>query len=43
MDERVERGEKVLYVTLSETEHEIRQVANSHGWSLDGIALFEQT
>ena len=39
--EGIRRGEKVLYVTLSETEHEIRQVANSHGWSLDGIALFE--
>ena len=39
--EGVRRGEKVLYVTLSETEHEIRQVADSHGWSLDGITLYE--
>ncbi len=34
-------GERVLYVTLSETEEEIRQVADSHGWSLDGIDLYE--
>jgi circadian clock protein KaiC len=35
------RGESTLYITLSETETEIRQVADSHGWSLDGIKLFE--
>jgi circadian clock protein KaiC len=35
------RGERVLYVTLSETEEEIQQVARSHGWSLEGIDLFE--
>ena len=34
-------GERVLYVTLSETEQEIRQVADSHGWSLDGVNLYE--
>src|SRR5688500_11558428 len=32
--EGVRRGEPVLYVTLSETEEEVRGVANSHGWSL---------
>jgi circadian clock protein KaiC len=37
----VRAGEKVLYITLSETEDEIRQVAASHGWSLDGVDLFE--
>jgi circadian clock protein KaiC len=37
----VERGEKALYITLSETEEEIRQIAGSHGWSLDGLDLFE--
>ena len=36
--EGVRRGEPVLYVTLSETKEEIRGVAASHGWSLDGIA-----
>jgi len=37
----VRAGERVLYCTLSETEEEIRQVADSHGWSLDGIQIFE--
>jgi circadian clock protein KaiC len=39
--EGVRAGERVLYITLSETESEIRQVASSHGWSLDGVNLFE--
>ena len=35
-------GEKGLYITLSETEAELREVALSHGWSLnDGISIFE--
>ena len=34
-------GEKVLYVTLSETEEELRMVADSHGWTLDGIQIRE--
>ncbi|MGJ7580312.1 ATPase domain-containing protein [Variovorax sp. RHLX14] len=34
-------GERGLYVTLSETAEEMRIVANSHGWSLEGIELFE--
>jgi len=37
----VQRGEPVLYVTLSETDEEIRAVADSHGWSLDGVAIRE--
>ena len=37
----VRRGEPVLYITLSETEEEIRDVAASHGWSLDGISIKE--
>jgi len=36
-------GQRVLYITLSETADELRQVAQSHGWSLDGIVLFEPT
>jgi len=36
-----DRGETSLYVTLSETIEELKLVADSHGWSLDGIALFE--
>lgn len=35
------RGEKCLYVTLSETEDEMRDSAQSHGWDLAGIDLFE--
>ncbi|MGY3437595.1 MULTISPECIES: ATPase domain-containing protein [unclassified Marinovum] len=34
-------GETGLYITLSETEAELQAVAYSHGWSLDGINLFE--
>ena len=35
-------GEKGLYITLSETEAELREVALSHGWTLnDGIDIFE--
>ena len=37
----VKQGEKVLYVTLSETEEEIQAVAESHGWSLAGITIRE--
>ena len=35
------QGEACLYVTLSETEEELRDTARSHGWSLDGIEIFE--
>jgi circadian clock protein KaiC len=37
------RGERTLYITLSETSEELRAVATSHGWSLDGIELFQLT
>jgi circadian clock protein KaiC len=30
-----------LYITLAETEVELHAVAKSHGWSLDGLQLFE--
>src|SRR4051812_39593548 len=39
--EGVARDETGLYVTLSETGDELRTVAGSHGWTLDGIELFE--
>jgi circadian clock protein KaiC len=39
----VKNGESVLYVTLSETDEEIRAVAESHGWQLDGIEIRELT
>jgi circadian clock protein KaiC len=35
------RGEKGLYVTLSETREELFEVARSHGWSLDGLEIVE--
>lgn len=31
------RGEASLYITLSETDAELRATAKSHGWSLDGV------
>jgi circadian clock protein KaiC len=34
-------GEVVLYVTLSETDEELRAVAASHGWTLEGITVIE--
>src|ERR1700730_16392387 len=36
-----ENSEKGLYVTFSESEDEVRAVAESHGWTLDGIHLQE--
>jgi len=39
--EGVKQGEPVLYITLSETREELEQVAESHGWTLDGINLHE--
>ncbi|HEU4593672.1 MAG TPA: ATPase domain-containing protein [Pyrinomonadaceae bacterium] len=35
------RGEPVLYVTLSETKEELLSVAGSHGWSLEGVSIYE--
>jgi circadian clock protein KaiC len=39
--EGARRGEPGLYVTLSESSSELRAVAQSHGWTLDGVALHE--
>src|SRR6476469_7088317 len=40
--EGAQAGEKGLYITLSETEAELKEVALSHGWSLNnGISIFE--
>ena len=35
------RGERCLYITLSETDGEMRESARSHGWDLAGIDVFE--
>lgn len=37
----VNNGERGLYVTLSESRNELTAIAESHGWTLDGIDLFE--
>src|SRR5215831_10859059 len=34
-------GERCLYVTLSESERELRAVAARHGWTLGGIDIHE--
>ena len=40
--EGAKEGERGLYVTFSETEHELRVGAQSHGWDLDDkIDIFE--
>ena len=39
--EGARHGEPVLYVTLSETEEELREVADSHGWNLEGVSIRE--
>jgi circadian clock protein KaiC len=37
----IARGERGLYITLSETRNELVAVAKTHGWSLDGIEIYE--
>lgn len=37
----VEEGECGLYITLSESKRELHAVAQTHGWSLDAITIFE--
>ena len=39
--EGVNRGERVLYVSLSETRSELRGVAASHGWDVEKIPIFD--
>ena len=38
-----ERGESCLYVTLSETREELEAVAESHGWKLNGVHVYEMS
>jgi len=33
------RGERTLWITMSETERELHDAAKSHGWSLEGIDI----
>ncbi len=39
--EGIRQGEKGLYITLSETTEELNEIAASHGWSIDQLALYE--
>jgi circadian clock protein KaiC len=39
--EGIRVGETSLYITLSETNEELKEVADSHGWSLDKLSTFE--
>jgi circadian clock protein KaiC len=39
--EGVKRGERSMYATLSETREELQDIARSHGWSLEGLAVVE--
>ena len=39
--EGVRRGERVLYVALSESEAELQLVAKRHGWTLNHVDIFE--
>lgn len=34
-------GERTLYITLSETEAELRDTSLTHGWDLAGVDIFE--
>ena len=35
------KDERCLYITLSESRDELLHVAETHGWNLDGIEIFE--
>jgi circadian clock protein KaiC len=39
--EGAKRGEPVLYITLAENDIELRAVAASHGFSMDGVTVHE--
>ena len=39
--EGVAQGEKTLLISLSETRDELDGVAQSHGWSFEGIAIYD--
>src|ERR1700757_1837785 len=39
--EGIKRGERVLYVTLSESRNELLMVAENHGLKVDGSAVLE--
>src|SRR5690606_39179478 len=40
--EGASRGERVLYITLSESQRELELVAERHGWNLSGVDVVER-
>lgn len=40
--EGIRRGETGMYITLSETAEELGAVADSHGWDISGVHIYEQ-
>ncbi|ROZ75670.1 ATPase domain-containing protein [Ramlibacter sp. WS9] len=41
LQEGVRHGESVLYITLAESQEEVRAVARSHDWDMTGIHIHE--
>lgn len=41
--EGLRSGEKALYIALSETTQELHAIAESHGWNLDSVDVYEIT
>ncbi len=41
LGEGASRGEPTLYVTLSQSKEHLLRIARSHGWSTEGIEIFE--
>lgn len=41
--EGVRSGETALFVALAETRNDLLEIAASHGWSLDGVEIYEVT
>lgn len=39
--EGVKRGDRGMYITLSESKRELEKVAASHGWSVQSISIYE--
>lgn len=39
--EGLRHGEPGMYVAISETRQELQAIADSHGWSLDGLLIYE--
>jgi circadian clock protein KaiC len=39
--EGVRRGERALYISLSETREELDSIAAAHGWSFEGLSIVE--